>query len=337
MGIWHFAVKSHIDVKRVYSRLGSIVSDNTVRNALDSMTDSSLATLRNSVRAATERGESEWCLVLDNVQQYCPVYEGGITRESILKVGTAATAIHLDDCKPGAFDLETHLSRVANMERKKMTVETLRADIDWNHLRDVQILHWVRVLVDYIPELNFLSSAVSARFRTPPIAIHRMREGRKTVVQPLGTNAERETETQGMARALLDFDEQMGLGPEAATKLLSWVRGDGASYATILRLQKYVCPIPDNRESFRNRIATPEIWHAKATQINSIAENHYGPATSKDPSSLSRSSNAAGFKRPTNLSSCDFYPTVRSMTLIWEAQVLDCWRQARTPSFMRFF
>jgi hypothetical protein len=138
LGVLHFAVKSHINVKRVYSRLGNIVSysrlgnivsDNTVQNALDSMTGSRLATLRDSVRAATERGESEWCLVLDNVQQYCPVYEGGITRESILKVGTAATAIHLDDCKPGAFDLETHLLRVAKMERKKMTVETLRADI----------------------------------------------------------------------------------------------------------------------------------------------------------------------------------------------------------------
>ncbi|KAF8969042.1 hypothetical protein BDZ97DRAFT_1902760 [Flammula alnicola] len=307
LGVWHFTAKSHIDVKRVYSQFGNIVSDNTMRNALDSMTGSSLSILRDSVRAATGRGETEWCLILDNVQEYCPVYEGGIARESILKVGTAATA-------------KTHLSRVAQMERKKMTVETLRADIDWHHLRNVQMLHWVRVLVDYVPDLNFLSSQISARFRSPPIAKHRMREGRKTVVQPLGTNAEREIETQGMARALLDFNEQMGLGPEAATELLSWVHGDGASYATILRLQKYVCHIPDNHKSFRNRIATPEIWHAKATKINSIVANHYGPVTSKDPSSLSRSSNAAGFKRPTNLSSCDFYPTVRSMSLIWEAQ-----------------
>ena len=43
-----------------------------------------------------------------------------------------------------------------------------------------------------------------------------MREGRKTTVQPLGTNAERETETQGMARAIMDFDEQMGISLEAA-------------------------------------------------------------------------------------------------------------------------
>jgi len=163
-------------------------------------------------------------------------------------------------------------------------------------------------------------------FRSEPIAKHRMREGRKTVVQPLETNAGRGTGTQGMARVIMDFDEQMGIDLEAADRLLSWVRGDGAGYATTLRLHKYLCSMPDNQKSFRNRIAIPEIWHAKATMINSIAANHYGPTTSQDPSSLSRSSGAAGFKRPANLSSCDYYPIVRSMSLIWEAQVLDCWR-----------
>jgi hypothetical protein len=65
-----------------------------------------------------------------------------------------------------------------------MTVETLRADIDWHYLRNVQMLHWVRVLVNYVPGLNILSSEISARFCSPPIAKHRMCEGRKTVVQP---------------------------------------------------------------------------------------------------------------------------------------------------------
>ncbi|KIJ93464.1 hypothetical protein K443DRAFT_12845 [Laccaria amethystina LaAM-08-1] len=103
----------------------------------------------------------------------------------------------------------------------------------------------------------------------------------------------------------MDFDEQMGSDSEAADQLLSWVRGDGASYATTLRLQKYLCSIPDNHKSFQNRFSTPEIWHARATMINSIAANHYGPATSQDPSSLSQSSGAAGFKWLSNLNSHD--------------------------------
>ena len=38
LGIWHFAAKSHVDVKRVHSRFGNIVSDTTARKALNSMT-----------------------------------------------------------------------------------------------------------------------------------------------------------------------------------------------------------------------------------------------------------------------------------------------------------
>jgi hypothetical protein len=91
LGVWHFAAKSHVDIKRVYSRFGNIVSDTTVRDALNSLTGSSLRILQASVQDATARGETEWCLILDNVQEYCPVYEGGIARQSILKVGTAAT------------------------------------------------------------------------------------------------------------------------------------------------------------------------------------------------------------------------------------------------------
>lgn len=129
-----------------------------------------------------------------------------------------------------------------------------------------------------------------------------------------------------MARALLDFDQQSGIDPEKSSNILSWVRGDGASHATIMRLKKYMAVAPDIYKSFRNVISTPELWHTKSTDLNACAANHYGAAASKDPSSLSRSSNAANMKRPTDLKKCDFYPTSRSMAMIWEARVLDCWR-----------
>ena len=154
------------------------------------MTGSSLARLQDSVKDATEQGETEWCLVLDNVQEYCPIYEGGISRESILKVGTAGTAIRLDDCKPGAFDLQSHLTCVAEKKQTVMTVESLRTDIDWTHIQAIQSLHWACILVDYVPELNSMSRDISARFCSAPLAKHCMCEGRKTIVQPLGTNAE---------------------------------------------------------------------------------------------------------------------------------------------------
>ncbi|KAJ7142580.1 hypothetical protein C8R44DRAFT_865908 [Mycena epipterygia] len=205
-----------------------------------------------------------------------------------------------------------------------MTTESVFASIDWAHNHSVTELHYIRVLAEFTPHLDYLDTEISARFCQAPIAKHRLPVC-KTPVQPTGTNGEREVETQGMARAIQDFDAQMGVEPEKSDNILSWTRGDGASHATIMRLKKYLSVTPDIYKSFRNVISTPETWHTKATDLNACASNHYGPAASKDPSSLSRSSNAANMKRPTDLKKCDFYPTSRSMTLIWESRVLDCW------------
>jgi hypothetical protein len=194
-------------------------------------------------------------------------------------------------------------------ERLALTVQSLYNDIDWKHVHEVQALHWLRVLVSFVPELEPLSACVSTMFRGDGIAKHRMREGRKTFVQPLGTNAEKETETQGMMRAILDFENQMGLDDKSMEGLLFMIRGDGALIAAIGRIKKYLSAHPDDYKSFRNRLPPgPEIWHTRATDLNSNAANHYGPHSSADPSSLSKSANAANVKRPPNLKKCDFYP-----------------------------
>ncbi|KAJ6447710.1 hypothetical protein C8R47DRAFT_999288 [Mycena vitilis] len=59
LGIWHFAVRSHVDVKRVYCRFGSTVSDSTARKALNSMLEASLSDLQRSLNDATSRDESD--------------------------------------------------------------------------------------------------------------------------------------------------------------------------------------------------------------------------------------------------------------------------------------
>ncbi|KAJ7686003.1 hypothetical protein B0H17DRAFT_1204550 [Mycena rosella] len=320
LGVWHFACKSHIDVKRVYCRLGGSVSDSTARDALVSITTtSSFADLCAKVQDAEKRKQREHRVLLDNVQQYCDVYEQGIGRQSQLKVGCAGTHVELQDCELGAFDAADYYARVAEQARKTLTVFSLYNDINWEHIFGVPNLQWVRVVAEFAPHLNPLLSAISIAFRTAPIAQHRMDPNRPpTIFQPFGTNWEHETETQGMERADRDFDVQMGIDPEHDSGLLSSVCGDGASYANLLRLSKYCAPMGDK---FRNKISTPEIWHTGATDLNSIAANHYGPATSSDPSSLSKASNAAGFKRPSNIKSCDYYPTMRNLELIWTAHV----------------
>lgn len=142
--IWHFACKSHIDVKRVYCRFGSILSDTTARACLNSLSATGLSELRETVSAGIEKGDMVCCIILDNVRQYCLVRGHRSSRQDQLKVGTAATAVFLDDCASGAFDLE---ARVEKQERREMTVQSLFNDNDWQHVQDVQALHFARALV----------------------------------------------------------------------------------------------------------------------------------------------------------------------------------------------
>ncbi|KAJ7847450.1 hypothetical protein B0H14DRAFT_2357176 [Mycena olivaceomarginata] len=327
LAVWQFACQAHIDEKRILSRFGFTVHDSTARACLDSLTDSSLEKLRESIREGIAQGTMRWQLVLDNVQQYCRQRDHRIGRQDVLKIGTAATAILLEDCLPGAFDLQDHLDRVMRQERRELTVESLFEAIDWPYIRELMALHWVRILVTFIPQLAHLRKEVSDIFKSSAMTKLRLRP-RRSIMQPLGTNAEHSTETQGMKRALLDFEQQMGLDEKTMdNNLIFMERGDGASIAAIWRIKKYLAAHPSHYKAFRNRVPPgPEIWHTRWTQLNAIALNFYGPAASTDPSSLSKSATAAGAKRPANLKKVDFFPTSRSMQLFFEARVLDCWR-----------
>ncbi|KAJ7182127.1 hypothetical protein C8R46DRAFT_823823, partial [Mycena filopes] len=123
--------------------------------------------------------------------------------------------------------------------------------------------------------------------------------------------------------AMLDFEAQMGLDEKALEGLVITLRGDGASITAMWRIKKYLSA---HYKAFRNRVPPgPEIWHTRWTKLSALASNYYGPATATDPSSLSKSATAAGAKRPSDLKKVDFWLASRSMTLFFEARVLDCW------------
>ncbi|KAJ7692758.1 hypothetical protein B0H17DRAFT_933727, partial [Mycena rosella] len=273
LGIGHFVCKYHVDVKRVYCRFGNTVADSTARAALQSMTDASMAEMLAETEEASSRDEVEHCICLDNVQEHDALYEQGTGRVSRVKVGTAGTKIKLRGCAPKAFDAQAYYSLVARKERKTMTVMSLFDDIDWDHERQIQRLHW-------------------ARF------------------QPLMLNSECKTSISGMIRTVGDFDGQVGVDVKKHPNLLEWVRGDGASFANLLRASRYCASVGN----FRNKFSLPEIWRTGACDLNSVSENHYDPATSSDPSSLSKASSTAGLKRPSNVKSYDYYPIVRNLS-----------------------
>ncbi|KAJ7693463.1 hypothetical protein B0H14DRAFT_3661877, partial [Mycena olivaceomarginata] len=134
LGFWLFACREHVDIKRAFCRFCYSVSDSTARNALMTLTNSSLEKLREQVRDATRRGETDWGKVLDKIQRYDRVFEHRLGWENILKVGTAGTAFKFDDCKPGAFDANDHIARIISQERQTMTTESVYTSIDLQHI-----------------------------------------------------------------------------------------------------------------------------------------------------------------------------------------------------------
>ncbi|KAJ7157224.1 hypothetical protein C8R46DRAFT_1165604 [Mycena filopes] len=311
---------THVDEKRIFSRFGFTVHDTTTRACLDSLTESSMVKLRQSVAEGIANGTMYW-------QEYCRQRDHRLGREDVLKVGCAATAILLEDCAPGAFNLQDHIDRVMLQERRNLTVQSLWADIDWKYIHKLTAIIWVRILVHFIPQLAHLRAEVAALLRSAAMTKRCLPKDRVTVMQPVGTNTEHSTETHGMMRALLDFFAQLGLDEKAFENLIFMPRGDGASIAAIWRIKKFLSAHTDHFKAFRNIVPPgPEIFHTRWTSLNSISANSYGPASSADPSGLSKSATAAGAKRPTNLKKVEFFPTSRSMKLFFEARVLDCWR-----------
>ncbi|KAJ6562926.1 hypothetical protein B0H10DRAFT_2239795 [Mycena sp. CBHHK59/15] len=265
--------------------------------------------LRESVAEGIANGTMYWQIVLDNIQQYCRQRDHRLGRQDVLKVGTAATAILLEDCAPGAFNLQDHLDRVMKQERRQLTIDALYADIDWKYIHELTALLWVRILVHFIPQLAYLRQDVAALFNSDAMTKHRLPKGRITVMQPVGTNAEHSTETQGMMRAMLDFEGQMGLDEQAMEGLIFMPRGDGASIAAIWRIKKYLSAHPEHYKAFRNRVPPgPEIFHTRWTQLNAMSNNSGGGKAAVEPEESRLLSH------------------ITKHETIFEARVLDCWR-----------
>ncbi|KAJ7861537.1 hypothetical protein B0H14DRAFT_2225126, partial [Mycena olivaceomarginata] len=67
--------------------------------------------------------------------------------------GTPATAILLDNCAPGTFNLDIYHDRVIRNERASLTADALLEDIDFDHLHRVFALHVVHILCEHVPSL----------------------------------------------------------------------------------------------------------------------------------------------------------------------------------------
>lgn len=70
---------------------------------------------------------------------------------------------------------------------EKLDADLLLRRIDMAKLNMTMSLHTVNFLVKAIPSLEWYRRAISEHFRSGRITIHRMGEGRSTIIHPLAT------------------------------------------------------------------------------------------------------------------------------------------------------
>jgi hypothetical protein len=289
-----------------------------------------LRKLADQETAATQshgQNSADWGIIrLDNVQQYIRQRDPRVGRENIMQIGIAATYFEIprDLFIEGAADLADKRRRITENKRKDLTMQQVLGWVDNTHLEKVGVLHWLKVLMDYIPELDIYREHVSILFRTRvrkhQIPVH------KTTVHPLATSGKNETVIGELKDAVLDFLSQIGQTKENHFNRLMLIGGDGLTYEKLLLLKKYLQLHDDPFESFELLLPQLEEWHTESTNMNRIYERHWGSSLSCDPSTLGHSARKIGRPEPANKKKVDFYPSTQLLFLVCDVRMLDCWR-----------
>ena len=109
-------------------------------------------------------------LTFDNVQTYAKQWEIRIGRENVMKVGMAATAIEIDHFNPEAVNLKKRRQLICEGKEKKkaLTAERVLKLLDVDHTQIVSALHWLQILITYIPQLDEYKCYIREMFREKP-------------------------------------------------------------------------------------------------------------------------------------------------------------------------
>jgi hypothetical protein len=70
-----------------------------------------------------------------------------------MQIGIAATYFEIEGFIPGATDLDDKRRCITENKRKDLTVKQVLGWIDQEHLETVGILHWLKNLCNFVPEL----------------------------------------------------------------------------------------------------------------------------------------------------------------------------------------
>jgi len=319
-----FAMKAHHSLYRIGSRLSQNSLYATIRNALVQMAQDQ----RDAwVRERQPGIQKKYTIVLDNIQAYAKRRNVRIGRCNQMLTGTGATAVEMEDCPEGAFELQPIMDARNAGKRREATAEVIAKSIDVEHTQHVGSLHWLDSLVTFVPALASYQPAIANLFRETA-GKHQINPKRHTTIHPLGTNSENEMTSWGLKRAMEDFIQQIGLTPEAfeSDKHLLFMMGDGKTFEGMNKVKHYLEDEDGDFAALRFVQPNLEIWHTKWTDLGRICRGAWGKGFKHvDPSTLGYMAKAMNSPAPNDFLKVDFYTNFNLVQTVMRAHMLSCW------------
>lgn len=302
------------------SRIAEMSTYSTIYNTLKSLATHEASITQDHARDKTLHG----FLQFDNVQNYTRQRDHHVGRTNKMNIGIAATYCELEGIDIDARDLQDRRKRIVENKRTELTVEQLLGMIDQHHLDTVYSFHWLRILVNSIPELSHLKSHVLMLFKSKAAKLQLSVQ--PTTLHPLASSGKNETVTTELKDALFDFLAQMGHTNADHDDRIVFAGGDGLTFQKMLELQRYLQFHHDPFQSLEILEPVLSLWHTEWTDLSRVFKTHWGNLMSMDPSTLGHSASKINRPSPTNLKKVDYYTAAELMYLILETRMLDCWR-----------
>ncbi|TEB25344.1 hypothetical protein FA13DRAFT_1796456 [Coprinellus micaceus] len=249
----------------------------------------------------------------NNVQNYKRARDLHIGSINKMNISLAATYCELPNMNVSSLSLEDRQLKVKKNERASLTFDILYGFLNMEHLNTIISLHWLRILVDYIPELNHLQPQVSELLKARSSKISVCIPEGATPVHPLSSSSKCENITTELKDAMFDFLSQVGHKENDYRKQLIMVGSDGLTFQHLLELQRYLQfhDDPCKNLSIVEPVLLP--WHTEWTDGSCIFECHCDAATSPDPSTIGHSATVIGRRIPANVGKIDYFPDIDMM------------------------
>ncbi|KAI0357409.1 hypothetical protein OH77DRAFT_1422261 [Trametes cingulata] len=313
-------------VYRVLGRMGVSIAYSTTIDRLRALAEDSSNRVR-SWGSSVKDGQPTFQLLWDNVNKHRKAWQTTLSNQSDMQNGTAATVVKLEDVPEGALRLTPLLESLEKQERLNLTVDVLRKDIDWRHIKGVGTGTLLRIWLKYISALTSHRHDVERMFsethKKHPLRL------RKSEVQSLRCSGIDESTTVGTWQLLMDIiKNQLGITLDWLYDHVVFASGDQLTVHRLRKVKLFRWKHDTPAERAEPFLPLIQLWHMKWNLQKAIFRFGYRPGfTTKGTAGIYHDCTLLG-REKFNHKKCDFYDGHHILQDRFEALALEGLRLA---------